>query len=196
MSLSSRLKRTQSTADEPKETELPPEEEEEVKIDFDVQSIIESLGDDNEDSWESVLFITDYDLSPDIRLKLERHIKITTYDEKLFLNRSLAYMYQQNIKNIWVNISDDSARKYISKNITKTPKYKVVLSYEKSKSKWVEQLSKFADLTLQKKDIAEASYLNIAELFSELKDSAFAISKPFGNCLERLFNAHVKKTPK
>jgi hypothetical protein len=207
MSLSSRLKQSNSlrdlkpvtlmpSLDRPTmESNLENDDEEEVKIDFDVQTIIESLsGNDNdEDSWKSVLFVSDFELTDDVRVKLERHIKITDYNHDLFLNRSLTYMYEQSISNIWINITNDSGRKWVAKNITKTPKFKVVLTYSNKKSKWVDQLSKYGDLILKKKDIEDASFLTVSELFSELRDSAMTISKPLGNCLERLFKQHQKK---
>jgi hypothetical protein len=202
MSLSSRL-RKQTTSDNPGLSDVPLNEdtkdEDEDALTIDFQQTIDGLsGDDSEDSWTYMLFVSDYTLDNATRVKLERQMKITTYDKTLFYNRDLTYMFEQGITNIWINISEDSARKWCSKNINKTPKFKVILTSSSKNSKWVSQLTKYSDLVLEKQNIEEASFLTIGELLNELRDSALVISKPLASCLDRVLDSFFKKkmTPK
>jgi hypothetical protein len=168
--------------------------DEEVPINFDVQSIVDTITDKSDKKdWTNCMFISDYELTEQVKRKLEVHITITKYDYQLFLNRNLDYLYENNITNVWLTISDKNAREYLQKNINKNKNYKVILTY-RTKGRWLDDLSKYSDIILKEKDILDARALSVNELFEGLEETINRIHAPMGGLCGKLTGLLKKKT--
>ena len=170
---------------EDEKLELPSIES--MSIEEDVMSII-SEGLTSKHEFDKMLIITDFKLDKKCKDTLHCFKRITEFDQKLFQNRGLPFMNENELDCLWVNLAEKGSREWVRKNIIDANKhgFSVILAYNYKNSKWTKSLDKFAEVTLKKKDLANINYLTIGELVDDIKVSTLKISKPISSCLDRL----------
>ena len=159
----------------------------------------EDEDEDTNELWDHVLFISDSGINPNIQEQLKDFSTVKEYSEA-FINRSCADMLEMGVKNIWINLSNKDARKWLGTNLKKNKKsncYTVVCTYRGSKyQKWIDDAKDFARVVCKDSDLQQLRSLNEMELLSCLQNNLYLHGTP--NILARLLGCskminHSKK---
>lgn len=139
-----------------------------------------------QENFDYILFISDYKLTDAICKKLDKFLNIHGFEEETFKNRDFSYLKEHDVKYIWIDLNQSGAREWVRKHIKHNKEYKVITTYQTKGSKWVLDLEPYTTFSCSKKKIGDASYLTLGELMDDIQSATLKISKPVGNCLERL----------
>jgi hypothetical protein len=155
--------------------------------DFDLELPVLPIEDDEkeDENYNWIIFVADYKLTSEVNKKLDKFLNIREFSEEAFKNRTMAYLKEQGVHYIWINLHDKGAREWLRKNVKFNDGYKMIVTYAVKQSKWVVDLAAYTDFCVSKKKIGDCSYLTLGELMDELRSSVIKIHKPLGGCFDK-----------
>ena len=133
---------------------------------------------DNKKTKTRVLFVSDKDLDENLRKQINNWDIIAEYDKDTFTNRDLDYFLEQELNYLWVNLTKSKARDWLTANLDDIgERWKVVvITDDKEKASWVQQIKEFADLIGSFSDLKKIKSLTLDEMMKKLQK--FRLSKP------------------
>lgn len=160
---------------------LPDSWKEETKPDIDEQKLRKKLNiteplDDDEDSHNNILFISDSSMPI---FNLAEFEKVVEYNKDLFQNIPLDQVFQKT-RYVWCNIKNQDCRYYLAKNLSKN-KYNILLVYEVDKKQsWLKEVQDaFPDsIAINKNKLIAIDSFNPSHFVSEALSGLIKLSKP------------------
>ena len=134
---------------------------------------------------KGLLLVADVKYDKAMRLSLDG-LEFQSYS-KLFVNRDCKDL-SKRYKNLWLNIKDSDARRWLELNLKTQDAFKVVLvSYRTTRSKWIEDIKKSLP------DVTVLKYKNLRKVLlskDSVADSLEDIMSLHGSvgCLGKLFS--------
>lgn len=97
---------------------------------------------DQEPQFNNIMFISNCDITDEIRENLSDYSGIRTFDKRIFLNRTCQQLFESKVTHVWCNVSNKHAREWISKNVKHNTIYDIVIPFARDKSqKWIKDVS-------------------------------------------------------